>query len=88
MEMDTRSDLSSPLPHVHPIFPPLSLPASGPADVTVLFPYTSPPPTLFQGQTPLHHYAGMDNSDGGLRVRGEAGGVRGGRGRDDRQKGE
>lgn len=66
METDTRSNLSSPFPHVHPIFPPLSLPASGPADVTVLFPNSSPPPTLFQGQTPLHHYTGMDNSDGGV----------------------
>lgn len=37
---------------------------------SLLFP--SPPATLFQGQTPLHHYAGMDNSDGGgVRVRRE-----------------
>lgn len=54
MEMDTRSDLSSPLPHNHPIFPPLSLPASGPADVTVLFPYSSPPPAL--SSRVKHHY--------------------------------
>ena len=40
------------------------LPASGPADVTVPFPYSSHPPSLFQGQTPLHHYTGMDNGDG------------------------
>lgn len=56
-----------------PIFPPVSLPASGPADVTVPFPYFSPPPALFQGQTPLHHYTGMDNSDGGVWAQGEAG---------------
>lgn len=55
-----------PSPTFTPVFPPLSLPASGPADVTVLFPYSSPPPILFQGQTPLHHYTGMDKSDGGV----------------------
>lgn len=32
------------------------------------FPYSSPPPALFQGQTPLHHYTEMDNSDGGVCV--------------------
>lgn len=81
--MDTRSDLSSSPPsHIYPL-----LPASGSADVTVLFPYSSPPSTLFQGQTPLHHYTEMDNSHGGVRVQSEDGGVGVGKGRVGRQKG-
>lgn len=92
-EMDTRSDLSStPSPTLHHPrpHPPSSLAPclwSCRCHSPFFLALPLPPATHFQGQTPLHHYAGMDNSDGGgaspERV---AWGVRGDRGRDDRQK--
>lgn len=57
MEMDTRSDLLPPLPPLHPVFAPLSLAASGPADVTVPFSLLVPSPYSLPGSntiTSLH----------------------------------
>lgn len=58
----------------HPLHSPLpcSLPLVLQMSQSFFLALPLPPATLFQGQTPLHHYAGMDNSDGGgVRVRRE-----------------